>query len=277
MEKKIFCVIGSPIEHSLSPAIHNALFKIYGLENECEYTKFLVTPDTLENFIKDIPKNNICGFNITMPLKYPVSAYTNIKDTTVSTNTVAVRGGKLYGYSTDEEGFYMSIKEKNCDYKDKNVVFIGAGAVTSQIAPHAKKMGAKSITILNRTLANSKKIADKIGAAADEIFYTQPNSAIEKCDILINTTPLGMQGCPQFESFEFMKNLSKNALVCDLIYKPDKTRFLQIAENNGNPIQNGLSMLIWQAFFAFEKFVGIMPTKEDKQKVLQVLKKQNLI
>ena len=86
-----------------------------------------------------------------------------------------------------------------------------------------------------------------------------------------------MQGCPQFESFEFMKNLTKKALVCDLIYKPDKTQFLQNAENNGNTIQNGLSMLIWQAFFAFEKFVGIMPTKEDKQKVLQVLKKQNLI
>lgn len=267
MKNKICCVIGYPIRHSLSPVIHNTLYQIYDIG--CEYVIAEVEPGGLKRFIDEIPERNICGFNITMPYKKDVIPYLHNVPDVSSVNSVAVRGGKLIGTSTDEMGFLKSLAEKETSYEDKKIVFIGAGAVTGALARDAAQKKAKKITLLNRTIEHAGKIAGEVHGEAVLFDAAKTYGCISDCDILVNTTPLGMTGCPPFSGFEFLSNLNADALVCDLIYKPFETDLLKKAADRGNPTQGGISMLIWQAFYAFHHFFGIMPTEKDKLLVLK--------
>ena len=158
--------------------------------------------------------------------------------------------------------------------QNKKIVFIGAGAVTGALALDAARNDAKKITLLNRTIDHAKKIAENINDEAELFDAAKTYDCIRDCDILVNTTPQGMSGCPPFPCFEFLSNLNPNALVCDLIYKPFETDFLKKAAGRGNPTQGGISMLIWQAFYAFHHFFGIMPTERDKELVLKEIEDQ---
>lgn len=269
MQHKNFCVIGNPVAHSLSPLIHNTLYKIYGLPYKYFYRE--VTPDTLPQFIDRLQAEQICGFNITMPLKQDIFPHLAEQHSQTSINTVCVQQNGLCGYSTDEIGFHAALREHGGDFSDAAVVFIGAGAVTSSLAPYARRHGASRITVLNRTAAKAQKIAGTCAGEFGVFDCKKTYTAIREADILINTTPLGMISCPQFESFDFLANLSKKTLVCDLIYKPDPTVFLTKARQNGNATMSGIHMLIWQAFYAFEKFCGILPTQADKEQIMNLL------
>ena len=264
------CVIGYPIRHSLSPVIHNALYERYGIN--CTYSICEVEPGGLGQFVAEIPDKNIWGFNVTMPYKKDILPYLSNKPDTGSVNSVAVRDGKLIGISTDEAGFAKSLAEAGFTYQDKNIVFIGAGAVTGALAHDAAQKGAKSITLLNRTLEHAQAIAANIGGQAGTFDANRTYACIADADILINTTPQGMAGCPTFESFAFLKNANPSALVCDLIYRPLETDFLKQAASQGNQTLGGISMLIWQAFYAFEHFFGILPNEQDKELVLSKIK-----
>lgn len=272
MKNKICCVIGYPIRHSLSPIIHNTLYQIYDIS--CEYVLSEVKPGEIKRFVDEIPGRNICGFNVTMPYKKDVIPFLYNTPDTDSVNSVAVRDGKLIGTSTDEMGFLKSLTEKDASYQDKKIVFIGAGAVTGALARDAAQKGAKKITLLNRTVEQAHRIANEVGGEAALFDAAKTYDCIRDCDILVNTTPQGMTGCPPFPAFEFLSNLNRHALVCDLIYKPFETDFLKEAVQRGNPTQGGISMLIWQAFYAFEHFFGIMPTEKDKEIVLKEIQEQ---
>jgi shikimate dehydrogenase len=267
MKNQTCCVIGYPIAHSLSPVIHNTLYEIYGID--CSYTVREVKPGELKKFIEEIPQMNLRGFNITMPYKKEIIPYLSEDPQAKSVNTVAVREGMLIGTSTDEAGFAMSLKEAGFSYKNKRVVFIGAGAVTGTLAADAADKGAKKITLLNRTLAHAQEIARKTGAKVDVFDSSKSYRCIEECDLLVNTTPLGMEGYSAFESFAFIGNLRPKTLVCDLIYHPFATELLMEASRRGNPTLGGISMLIWQAFYAFDFLFGILPGAQDKAAVLQ--------
>lgn len=271
--RKNYCVIGSPIAHSLSPAIHNMLYARYGLE--CSYGKELVRPDTLEGFLSSLDARGIYGFNITMPLKQTILPYLSSVSSEASggVNTVVVQAdGRLFGYSTDAAGFYASLTNIGSGYHGRNVVFIGAGAVTRLLAHDAVQKGAKSVVIVNRTPEKAQGIAREINASFDSL----PNIAkhLKNCELLVNTTPLGMHGTGQdFEDLSFLDSLPVRAAVCDLIYSPAQTSFLQYAANRGLITMNGLGMLIWQAFFSFEKWFGILPDRGDYQAVEAALLK----
>ncbi len=267
MRKKICCVIGYPIRHSLSPLIHNTLYGIYGID--CEYVIFEVKPGEIESFVRHIPERNICGFNVTMPYKKEIIPFLDNIPDTQSINSVAVRGGKLIGISTDEAGFLKSLAEKETSYANNKIVFIGAGAVTGALARDAAQKGAKKITFLNRTIEHAQNIAENVHGVAELFDPAKTYDCIRDCNILINTTPQGMAGCPPFPCFDFLENLNRGALVCDLIYKPFTTELLKKAADRGNRTQGGISMLIWQAFYAFHHFFGIMPTEKDKEFVMK--------
>lgn len=270
MNQRICCVIGYPIRHSLSPVIHNTLYGIYNIG--CEYVVKEVKPGEIKRFIDEIPENNICGFNVTMPYKKDIIPFLDNIPETNSVNSVAVRDGKLIGISTDEAGFLKSLGEKETSYENKKIVFIGAGAVTGALARDAAKKGAEKIILLNRTVDHAQYIAHEVKGDAQLFDPAITYGCIRDCDILINTTPMGMSGCPPFPSFDFLANLNSGALVCDLIYKPLETDFLKKAAERGNKTQGGLSMLIWQAFYAFHHFFGIMPSEKDKDIVLKKIK-----
>ena len=118
-------------------------------------------PGELGSFISEIPKMNLRGFNITMPYKKEIIPYLSQDPRLESVNTVAVRNGKLMGTSTDEAGFAKSLQEEGFSYKNKSIVFIGAGAVTGMLAADAAAKGAKQITLLNRTLEKAQILAEK--------------------------------------------------------------------------------------------------------------------
>lgn len=259
---KNYCVIGSPIAHSLSPVIHNTLYARYGLN--CAYGKELVETDTLKNFIAALPERHISGFNVTMPLKQEILPYLYhiSAEAQEGANTIVVRPDGLYGYSTDAQGFLTALRNIGVDYTGANIVFIGAGTVTKLLACDAVENGARSIAIVNRTPQKAKKIAQQINAAHGSL--TDISQHLRNCDLLINTTPLGMNGTGHdFEDLSFLKLLPSHATVCDLIYSPEQTLFLKYAGRNGLKTMNGLGMLIWQAFFSFEKWFRILPDQDD--------------
>lgn len=274
MKNQTCCVIGYPVSHSLSPLIHNTLYEIYGID--CNYAIHEVKPGELGNFIKEVPQMNLRGFNITMPYKKDIIPYLSENPQVGSVNTVAVREGMLIGTSTDEAGFARSLDEEGFSYRNKKIVFIGAGAVTGILARDAAAKGANSITLLNRTLANAQGIAKETGASADVFDSKKTYRCIGQCDLLVNTTPLGMKGCPGFESFAFLESLRPNTLVCDLIYHPFTTQLLLEASRRGNPTLGGISMLVWQAFYAFDFFFGIMPTEQDKAAIIQKIEDRHV-
>ncbi|WP_066683889.1 shikimate dehydrogenase family protein [Christensenella intestinihominis] len=268
--RKNYCVIGSPIAHSLSPAIHNMLYARYGLE--CTYGRELVTPGTLASFIESIPARHISGFNITMPLKREILPHLHYisPEACDGVNTVVVRPEGLYGYSTDAQGFLTALRSAGSDYKDANIVFIGAGAVTKLLACDANEKGAKSIAIVNRTPEKAQKIARHINAAHDHLANI--GQYLQHCDLLVNTTPLGMSGTgSDFEDLSFLERLPSRAAVCDLIYSPAQTALLRSAQARGLKTMNGLGMLIWQAFFSFEKWFRILPDQTDYDAAAQEL------
>lgn len=256
-----YCIIGSPVAHSLSPLIYTYLYKRYNII-DCVYTVCEVSADNLDSFLKIIPIENIKGFNVTMPLKTEILSHLiyNAPGTKYGANTIIVSNKGLKGYSTDAVGFYKSLKQTGRDYTDNNIVFLGCGAVTRSLIADAVDKDAKCITVLNRTVSKIEDLKSpkiKIGDLNEYGNY------LHNCDILINTTPIGMRHIKPTLDYSHLSQLPKAALVCDLIYDPPVTPLLKVAKSNGNPVLNGLNMLIWQAFYAFEIYFGIFPNITD--------------
>lgn len=260
--KKNYCVIGSPVAHSLSPAIHNTLYEIYSLA-DCEYSAVEVLPGGLAEFTAEIETRGIHGFNVTMPHKVDILPFLQYRDESVfnGANTIAVRPDGLHGYSTDAAGFYRSLKEAGADYAG-NIVFIGNGAVAQTLVHHAAQKRPERITVLGRDAKKAGMLADGRLVFSGDMRNIADH--MKNCDLLINTTPLGMHGVANdFEDLGFIDLLPSTACVCDLIYAPPQTSLLKSAASRGLKTLNGLPMLIWQAFYAFEIFFGIMPTAAD--------------
>lgn len=270
MEKR-YCVIGDPIAHSLSPAIYTQLFASYGLTGSI-YTRELVTKETLPGFISTIPEHHICGFNITMPLKEAVLPYLNYQDSSVvyGANTVVVEDTVgLAGYSTDAQGFERSLALHGRSFAGAVVVFIGCGGA-AQTLIRAASGKATSIVVINRTPAHAAALAALPGVTVRS--FADLKGSMDSCSLLINATPLGMHGfAADFADLSFLGQLPKNAFVCDLIYSPPQTSFLKEAARLGHDTMNGLWMLIWQAFYAFEKYTGILPDMDAFAAVRKVL------
>lgn len=259
-------VIGDPIAHSLSPAVHSSALD--ALEVAYTYEKVQVKKGELEQFLAYAKEKNITGFNLTMPHKVDILPYLYEMDEVAqrfqSVNTVKVVDGKFYGYNTDAGGYTEALKGAGYGFKDSRVVILGAGGVVRTLALEAAWQGAKSIRILNRTVSKAEEICAMVKAqvqVADitaEVMTTDAIAvACEACDILINGTPLGMHGVDSdFADFSFLDHLPKTALVSDLIYNPDTTNLLAEAQKRGFVTLNGLGMLIYQALIADQIYLG---------------------
>lgn len=272
-------VIGDPISHSLSPLVHGSALD--ALKVPYHYEKVQVKKGELQEFIEYAKKEEIDGFNLTMPHKTDIIEYLDgiDKDAELfgSVNTVKIKDGKLFGFNTDAEGYVRALNMKGYTFKDAKVVILGAGGVVSTLALKAGDMGAKSITVLNRTESKaeavSKYVTEKTGAVVISGKMTVENISenIKDCDILINATPLGMHGVDgDFEDLSFLDALSETALVSDLIYNPPKTKFLKRAEELNKPTLNGLGMLIFQGLLADQIYLDM---DFDLEKIYQEVEK----
>ncbi len=261
---KKYLVIGNPIEHSLSPQLHNYWFKVHKIN--AVYEKKKISNNELENLISDIKNKKISGVNVTVPFKQEIIPYldklSEEAKKTQSVNTVYLEDNKTVGHNTDIQGFQESIKHTKFDVKGKNILILGAGGVVPSIIFALENMGALNIAISNRTIEkveNLKKIFNNIKVVdwGDIVDF----------DVIINATSIGLN---QEDKINLDFSKIKNKLFYDVIYNPSETDFLKSGKKFKNKIFNGKMMFIYQALFAFKKWHKILPKINDE--VIKVLK-----
>ena len=250
--KKYF-VIGNPIDHSLSPKLHNHWFK----ENNIDavYDKKKIDENDLENMITRLKKKEINGINVTVPFKKKVIQYLDKlspeAEQTQSVNTIILKNDNLVGYNTDIGGFIKAIKNLNLNIKGKKIFILGAGGVVPSIIFALNKMNVSKIVISNRT----KKKAEDLKSKFNNLEILDWGD-INDFDVIINATSLGLN--KESINLDFSK-FANDKLFYDVIYNPAETNFLKEGKRLGNRTENGKLMFIYQAFEAFKLWHGIEP------------------
>ena len=275
---RICGIIGDPIEHSMSPVMHNAAFKNKGLDYV--YLPFRVKKEELGKAIEGMRALNIRGLNITIPHKVAVIQFLDeldhLADKIGAINTIVNDNGVLKGYNTDATGFLQALLERGIEPKGKKVVILGAGGASRAISFILAEKGS-NLVILNRTWDRAKICVDRISeifqreATALKLDRENLTTALSKADILINATSVGMS--PNISETPVTSNLLKPSLVVfDIVYNPIKTRLQREAEVAGATAISGLDMLVWQGALAFEKWTGReAPIGVMREKVIKVL------
>lgn len=274
METKKLCVIGDPVEHSLSPVIHNAILKETGLPYV--YGRVRVRGGETAGFLRRAAAEGYAGFNATMPHKIDLVDLVDELDADAqlyqAVNTVVLRDGKMRGCNTDGRGFLQMLLEAGISPEDKTVTVLGAGGAARAVVLKLAQAGARRIFVCNRTRSKAEALAKEFPIQIAPCGFEE--QTLQDCalfsDFLVNTTPMGMSGVmARFERLNFLEALPKGAAVCDIIYSPPETMLLARARALGHPTLNGLGMLIYQAIFALEEFTD---SKIDAQKVLPAVK-----
>lgn len=260
--KKWFAVIGDPIEHSMSPAMHNQWFTEENLD--ATYLPIHVLPEKLEDAIKSLKLLGASGWNVTIPHKTTIIPFLDELDVMAekmgAVNTVVRQAdGKLKGYNTDGLGFVRSLEEAiGTTHRDGNVLLIGAGGAARGIAFALQHTGYRSITIANRTVANAEQICTELGDQAKAVSLKEAEATLGDYDILIQTTPAGLKNGTLQLPFE-LDQLTTKAIVADIVYNPLMTPFLQVAEQRGATVVTGLGMFVHQGALAFNYWLGQFP------------------
>ena len=274
---KKYLVIGNPIDHSLSPQIHNYWMKKYKLADSI-YEKKKVEAKDLEQIVEDIRNDKIAGVNVTVPFKKLIIPYLDemdkVAEVTQSVNTLHKVKNKVIGYNTDSLGFLKTITnyygltntQINMNPTKRDFFILGAGGVTSSIVDSLQYIIGKSqgmIWVSNRTKKNAdqlKKLFPKI-----ELIEWGKKPPVF-CDIIINTTSVGLK---KNDNLNIDLNVDKRTLFYDLIYNPKETNFLKDARLRGNKTMNGQMMFLNQAKIAFNTWTGISP--EIDEEVIKIL------
>ncbi|MFD1358274.1 shikimate dehydrogenase [Fictibacillus halophilus] len=270
-------VIGDPIEHSLSPVMHNEAF--VQAEIQGSYEKKRVTSEELPSFIQFLKESDYAGCNVTIPHKVAVISFLDEIDPEAekigAVNTVVNNNGKLIGYNTDGKGFLLGLKEKiSRPISEMNILLVGAGGAARSIAYALLKENPKKLFIANRSAERlTLLVKDLNNTCVEPLSLKKAESELSRYDILINTTNAGMH--PNIETMPIqLAQLKDDTVVCDIVYNPLQTKWLHTAESKGAIIDNGVSMLVMQGAMAFEKWTGTFPdTKKMKKAVIEQLRR----
>ena len=256
---KKYLVIGNPIEHSLSPKLHNYWLK----ENNIEaiYDKKELYEKDLQNIISEVKEEKINGINVTVPFKKAVIPFLDelspeAKDTQ-SVNTIYFQNGITIGHNTDIAGFELAIKYAKYDISGKKIFILGAGGVAPSIIYSLKKMKASKIILSNRT----KEKAENLKNLFEGLEIVDWGEIID-FDMIINATSVGLKNEDGL-NFDYSAN-GPNKFFYDVIYNPRETIFLKRAKLFGNKAENGKMMFIYQAHQAFTIWNKLMPEIDDK-------------
>lgn len=273
---KSACVIGWPVEHSRSPAIHRYWLKRYRIDGA--YEKEKVAPEDLARFLGALGARGYAGANVTLPHKEAALRLAAFADEAASAigaaNTLWLDGeGKLHASNTDSYGFMTNLNEAAPHWNGgrRPVLVLGAGGAARAILHGLIAQGAASILLANRTRDRAEALAKTFGPTVRVIDWADRARALAGCGLLVNATSLGMTGKGDLDID--LRALPSDAVVADIVYSPLETPLLAAARARGNRVVDGLGMLLHQAVPGFERWFGVRPevTPELKAHVAATL------
>lgn len=262
----ILGLLGNPVEHTVSPQLHNSLSARLGID--AVYVPFKVDRGCLGDAVKGLKAAGLKGFNVTIPFKEEILRYMDVCSDEVkitgSANTVRVAEGRTYAFNTDAEGFARSFEQQTgILLKDKEVLLLGAGGTARSIALKIAARGAGRLNISNRTIERAEDIVgmvranSSVKAVASGLRELEDQAFIDGFDIIVNTTSLGMYPKVEESPLNDRVRLNGGQIVYDVIYNPARTKLLRKAESCGCKAVNGMGMLFWQGVLAYEIWMDI--------------------
>ncbi|MCP8323024.1 MAG: shikimate dehydrogenase [Candidatus Methylarchaceae archaeon HK02M2] len=275
---QLYCVIGHPVETSLSPIMQNEAFRAKNLD----YVYLAFDVEDLEQAIIGLKVLGVKGFNVTMPHKVSIINFLDKIDESASlvgaVNTVVNHDGDLIGYNTDVDGVVSALKTVTNSLLGSRALLIGAGGAARACIVALVSLGCNEIVVLNRTLDKAKSMIKELSKKLDmicavgELTSSSLKRAMSSINILLNATPIGAY--PKLnESIikpEFFR--VKDIVVFDVVYKPKKTKLIKDAERVGAKIIPGYEMFVGQGAKSFKLWTGInAPIEIMKKAVLEVL------
>jgi len=268
---KTYCIIGDPVQHSLSPAMQNAAFN--SLRLNCVYIAFRVSKNELKESICSLRSINISGFNVTMPHKIDILEYVDELDLTArkayAVNTVHNVRGTLKAYNTDVYGFIQPLHRRKINFNGMTILLLGSGgAARAVIAALSEESNISNILIASRNQKTSRCLVDigeELGLHCDSITIDNVQNSAAKSDLIVNTIPYTTNNN---DSIIDLEHISKDSVVYDIVYKPILTRLLEQAKSAKAQIVYGYEMLIEQGAKAFEIWTGMNAPRNTMKKAL---------
>jgi shikimate dehydrogenase len=262
---KLAFVLGHPVTHSLSPAMHQAAFAATGIN--AAYLPWAVEPDRLAEAVRGLrAMENLLGANVTVPHKEAVvpllDGLTPEAEAFGAVNTLLPRDGKLIGDNTDGAGFLAALRaDLECEAEGLTVAVVGAGGAARAVAMSLARASARRIVLMNRSLERARIVAEAVASrypgcvvTAQALHPRWQVSELPEIQLLVNTTSVGLHSSdPLLFAYS---SLSAQIMVCDLIYNPPETALLRMARSRGCRATNGMGMLVHQGALAFERWTG---------------------
>ncbi len=260
-------VIGSPVAHSRSPALHGYWLKRYGIRGH--YVPLDVAQKNLAQVIETLPKMGFVGVNVTIPHKETVLGMADLVTDRAAligaANTLIFRqDGKVHADNTDGYGFIENLKANAPGWEPRSgpAAVFGAGGAARAVLASLLDVGVPEIRLANRTRARADALRAEFGARIQVVDWVQASNMLEGAMTVVNSTSLGMTGKPELRVP--LDALSPRAVVTDLVYTPLQTDFLKRAAEIGCTTVDGLGMLIHQAAPGFERWFGIRPEVDEE-------------
>ncbi len=254
-------VMGWPVEHSLSPRLHGYWLEQYGIDGA--YVPLAVQPDDLPTAVAALPALGFRGVNLTLPHKERALRLCHETDDLTqrigAVNTIVVRDGRLVGSNSDAFGFLENLKEGAPDWRATAApaVVLGAGGASRAVVAALVDAGVPELRLVNRTRERAEALAVSLGGPTTVHGWDRREAALAEAGLLVNTTTLGMAGQPSLDLD--LGALPAGAVVTDIVYTPLMTPLLRAARARGNPVVDGLGMLLHQARPGFEAWYGVRP------------------
>lgn len=259
-EMRTYCLIGDPVSHSLSPAMHNAAFKSLSMDDV--YIAYKVSSHELESSVESLRSVKISGFNVTIPHKIAVLQYLDEVDLLSrkagAVNTVASIDGRFKGFNTDIQGFLQPLLNRGIDFRGLSVLLFGAGgSARAVVASLSSVTGISKLVVANRTYNKSSELskqAELQGLTSSVSMIEEAKGMAKRFDLIVNATSVGLQSN---ESILDSEDIDGSSTVYDLVYRPVMTKLLENAREKGARVIYGYEMLLEQGAQAFEIWTGL--------------------
>jgi len=253
-------ILGWPVSHSKSPRLHNHWLALHGIDGA--YVPLPVAPADLADAVRMLPRLSFAGSNVTVPHKEAVLELADAVDPLAArigaANTLVIGAeGRILARNTDALGFILNLKDVRANPASGPAVVLGAGGAARAACAALIAEGVPEIRLVNRSLGRARQLAADLGGPIAVVDWSGREAALDGAALLVNSTSLGMIGQPPLEIS--LDRLPEDALVNDMVYAPLETGLLAAARARGNPVADGIGMLLHQARPGFEAWFGVMP------------------